>query len=322
MEQSRRRYLASIGMLSLAGCGSVQDTASDPDPFEDGEAATSETGRLRITDAAGQGQLDFVGLNEENSLDDEDHANGFRLDRGVLIREAPGEDSDGLLRLVLGRRVGLGVRKSDTLAEAEDGEGGSSEFVKNPVDSPAITLENDFDDGRLRYESEEGGGHSFLTADATTDDPTDQTQRLFITDPADSNQDTARVDAVNCDQVGMGTERVAFYGKQQNLRGGDGRAGVLFPEPSRGQLRLGLAEGTEVTVQPDGWTESLRVGRRVTLGNAGANRPAHLPPQDVREIDSPERGDVAYHDGSGDAGDGLAHYDGENWNVHDGGTQL
>jgi hypothetical protein len=261
--------------------------------------------------------LIFEGLGSSNAIDSEDHANDFKYENGVLLRNP---EEQGFAPLFLGRDVILGVRKNNDLEASEPGEGGTGEFVKNPDASAAITLENDFDDGRLRFESKEGGGFSFLTSNPETeDDQSDEIQRLFITDPDDSRQNTARVDAVNCDQVGFGTTRLAFYDKQKNLRGGDGRAGLLFPEPSRDQLRLGMQDGVELTIQPDGWTESLRVGRRVTVGNT--NRPAHLPPQDVREIDSPERGDVAYHDGSGNAGEGIAHYDGENWNVHDGGTQ-
>jgi hypothetical protein len=47
----------------------------------------------------------------------------------------------------------------------------------------------------------------------------------------------------------------------------------------------------------------------------------HHDAQDVTAISSPEPGDVAYHDGSGNAGEGIAYYDGSNWNVLDGGTQ-
>jgi hypothetical protein len=319
MESTRRQTLSLLITACLGGCstGSTEEQGQSPNFGSTLQQLTLKSSAPGLT---------FSALDTENALDDEDVGAGgsFFLNEGVLIsREDPDSSRYGSTRLILGRDVFIGVRKHDSLDMFdESGEGGSGEFIKNPAASPAITFENDFDDGRLRYETKEGGGHSFLTSDPSTEDTNDEQQRLFITDPEDSNHDTARVDAVNCDQVGLGTRRVAFYNKQQNLRGGDGRAGLLFPEPDQNQLRLGMGDKTELTIQPNGFTESLRIGERVTVGNAEAHRPAHLPPQDVRKINSPKRGDVAYHDGSGDAGEGIAYYDGENWNVQDGGTKI
>jgi hypothetical protein len=43
-------------------------------------------------------------------------------------------------------------------------------------------------------------------------------------------------------------------------------------------------------------------------------------PRDVRNISNPSEGDIAFHDGSGNAGKGIAYFDGSNFQVLDGGT--
>lgn len=265
---------------------------------------------LGIEDPDGETQLKFLGIGPSNELQDEDGgADGFNLDNGILLHKADESDTSGYTRLTLGRNVGLGIRKSDTLASG--GDGGTGEFIKN---NPGgfTTIETDFDDSPLIFESKEGGGFQFKTSDTSTSDKNDELRRFFITDPASSDGPGAEVRFERLDGVGISTNQIRLYGKKAGAVGATDRVGMIVPEPGNDQLKVSSAPGNEMTFQPDGYTQVLRLAsQRVTVGDAGQNTPGHMPPQDVRNVSSPQQGDMAFHDGSGPNTEGPAHYTSE-----------
>lgn len=139
--------------------------------------------RTSIVDPDGEPQLDFIGIGPSNELYDIDttDTNDFYLDNGVLIKRTDGEDytQGDLTRFVLGRSVGLGIRKMDELDNGT--QGGSSEFIKNPANTPHILIEDDFDGGSMIFETRRGGGFQWKTSDGSGDAAT-KIERLRIPD--------------------------------------------------------------------------------------------------------------------------------------------
>lgn len=267
----------------------------------------TRTKEFSIEDPAGNAQMKIEGIGAANSLKDED--TGYRLDHGVLISQHPEDNFDGIGRVVLGRGVGIGLRKNDTLPGLDSGEGGSAEFIKNPPGLPSMIIENDIDQGQLRFESKEGGGHVFLTSRGNS--TVDGAERLRITDPQDTRSwgGTAQIWMHNLDKMGIGVkDHIAFYEDGSGRPAGvDGRAGFFKPQASKDQLVLTLDSNQEFAIEPD-YKEMFRAtGEKVYLGSAPQTAPINLPPHDVTVEPSPEAGDVAYNDGTVGA-EGLSEY--------------
>jgi hypothetical protein len=89
-----------------------------------------------------------------------------------------------------------------------------------------------------------------------------------------------------------------------------------------------ITDGQELA-RLDGFTTDLVAPQGILTGTnreIGARGDINLSGKlsvnvrDVRNISNPSLGDVAFHDGSGNAGVGIAYFDGTNFQVLDGGT--
>jgi hypothetical protein len=265
------------------------------------------TAEQTIDDPSGEGQLKFVGLGPSNSLTDIDD---FQLESGVLLQKSSEDSSASWSRLTLGKEVPLGVRKNDTI-NSEDA--GTSELLKNPPNRPNIVLENDYHDGEFRYESRRGGGHVFTTSEASGVGT--KVPRFKIIDNESTN---TRAEFLRLNQLDISGKTRIWDPGQQNLVGG-GWGIEIDSDSANGETKIQGPSGVDFKIRP-GFTTALNITEsRVKIGQA--DLVAALEPQDVRSISSPQRGDIAYHSGFGNAGEGIGYYNGSNWFVLDGGTQ-
>jgi len=84
--------------------------------------------------------------------------------------------------------------------------------------------------------------------------------------------------------------------------------------------RVGVATNSDTVYIGDG-SSWVNVNTAIAADADVASDIVGLTPQDVTDISSPSRGDVAYHDGSGGNTEGVANYNGTSWvSVVDGTT--
>jgi len=273
-----------------------------------------ETEEETITDPDGEGQVIFRGINDDTALQDVDGgASGFSLSDGVLVEKHPDNDKSGYSRLTLGRNLVLGLRKNNTV---NGNDAGTSEFLKNPPDIPGVILENDYIDGVLNLETRRGGGVKISTS-ASSADNSDKIRRFIVPDE-EGGEVVPRMESVFGFYL-SGPQRFYDAGNAFNV-GGDW-AGQITPDYANDRFEFETKSQVVQAFRP-GFNDVFRISSgRVTVGYGSGNIPLRHVPQDVRNISGPTRGDTAYHDGSGNAGEGIAYYDGSNWNVLDGGTQ-
>jgi hypothetical protein len=265
------------------------------------------TSKLEINDPDGEKQAEIVGLGPSNELQDEDgagdpdQASGFALDNGILLRGF----TTNYTRWVIGRDSSLGVRKDNDI-------GGAGEVLKNPAATGYVALENDFDDGIFAVESKEGGGFEVKTSDPSTSDTNDEVPRFKVTDPEDSSNPGKEVRILNTEFLRTGVKQ-RFFDPLAPSVVGSGWTMTIVPDSGNSQTKFTAPSGHKFSFQPN-FSEKLGISEnRVSLGNASDNVPAHMEPQDVRNISSPQQGDISYHGGAGSNTVGPAHYDGSNW---------